>query len=58
MGLLNNSTNSIILDAVLTDSGRKAIAANNGSFVPSKYSLSDDDVDYVVIKNFGGGLDP
>ena len=32
MGFLDHSTNNIILDAVLTDAGREALARNDGSF--------------------------
>ena len=32
MGFLDHSTNNIIIDAVLTDTGRKKLADNNGSF--------------------------
>ena len=45
MGFLDNS-GDIILDAVLTDLGRKRLAAGNGSFKVSKFSLADDEIDY------------
>ena len=53
MGYLNHSTNNIILDAVLTDTGRQFLARNDGSFRIVKFALSDDDVDYTIIEKFG-----
>ena len=53
MGFLDQSTNNIILDAVLTDRGRKALAKNDGSFKITKFSLSDDEIDYTLIKKYG-----
>ena len=53
MGWLDHSTNNIILDAVLTDVGRKFLARNDGSFNIVKFALSDDDVDYTIIKKYG-----
>jgi hypothetical protein len=53
MGFLQHDTNNIILDAVLTDTGRKFLARNDGSFSIVKYGLSDDEVDYNVIKHYG-----
>ena len=53
MGYLNHSTNNIILDAVLTDTGRQFLARNDGSFNIVKFALSDDDVDYTIIEKFG-----
>jgi len=53
MGFLDHSTNNIILDAVLTDTGRQLLSRNDGSFSIVKYALSDDEVDYSVIKKFG-----
>ena len=52
MGFLDQSTNNIILDAVLTDAGRKQLAAQ-GRFVITKFSLSDDGVDYGIIEQYG-----
>ena len=51
MGFLDNSTNNIIVDAVLTDLGRKQLAA--GTFVPVTFAFGDDEVDYTMIKKFG-----
>ncbi len=53
MGFLDHSTNNIILDAVLTDYGRQALAANDGSFSIFKFAFGDDEVDYGNIVNFG-----
>lgn len=53
MGWLDNSTNNIILDAVLTDYGRQALARNDGSFRIVKFSLGDDEIDYSLITKYG-----
>jgi len=53
MGFLNNSTNNIILDAVLTDTGRQFLAKNDGSFAIHKFALGDDEVNYSIISKFG-----
>lgn len=53
MGWLDNSTNNIILDAVLTDYGRQALARNDGSFRVVKFSLGDDEIDYSLITKYG-----
>ena len=53
MGFLDHSTNNIIVDAVLTDLGRQALARNDGSFSVFQFSLGDDEVDYNIIKQFG-----
>ena len=53
MGFLDNSTNNIIIDAVLTDTGRRKLADNNGSFKIAFFSLADDEVDYSVIEQYG-----
>lgn len=45
MGFLDNS-GDIILDAVLTDLGRKRLAEGNGSFKVAKFALGDDEIDY------------
>tara|TARA_R100000008_G_C3575533_1_gene165030 strand:+ start:255 stop:1205 length:951 start_codon:yes stop_codon:yes gene_type:complete len=45
MGFLDNS-GDIILDAVLTDLGRKRLAQGNGSFRITKFALGDDEIDY------------
>ena len=53
MGFLDHSTNNIIIDAVLTDTGRAFLARNDGSFSIVKFALGDDEVDYTVIEKFG-----
>ena len=45
MGFLDNS-GDIILDAVLTDTGRMRLAKGDGSFKVSKFALGDDEIDY------------
>lgn len=45
MGFLDNS-GDIILDAVLTDTGRKRLARGDGSFNVAKFALGDDEVNY------------
>jgi hypothetical protein len=53
MGFLDNSTNNIILDAVLTDLGREFLSRNDGSFSIVKFALGDDEIDYGIIKKYG-----
>ncbi len=53
MGYLDHSTNNVILDAVLTDTGRQFLARNDGSFSIHKFALSDDEVNYNVIARYG-----
>ena len=53
MGILDNSTNNIILDAVLTDTGRQFLAKNDGSFSIHKFAFGDDEVDYSIIQKYG-----
>ena len=45
MAFLNNS-GDIILDAVLTDLGRKRLSQGDGSFEISQFALGDDEIDY------------
>jgi hypothetical protein len=53
MGFLDNS-GDIILDAVLTETGRKRLAT--GQFSISKYALGDDEIDYKLYqKNNASG---
>ena len=47
MGFLDNS-GDIILDAVLTDLGRKRLAEGNGKFRISKFAFGDDEIDYTL----------
>lgn len=53
MGFLDHSTNNIIVDAVLTDLGRQALARNDGSFSIYQFGLGDDEVDYDIIAQYG-----
>lgn len=53
MGFLDHSTNNIILDAVLTDTGRQFLSKNDGSFSIFKFALGDDEVNYGIIKKYG-----
>ena len=53
MGYLDHSTNNIIVDAVLTDAGRKRLARNDGSFSIFQFALGDDEVDYSIIQQYG-----
>jgi len=53
VGFLDNSTNNVIVDAVLTDYGRELLAQNDGSFSIVKFAFGDDEVDYSTIKKFG-----
>lgn len=53
MGFLQGDTNNIILDAVLTDTGRQFIARNDGSFSITKFAVGDDEVDYSIIQKYG-----
>ena len=45
MAFLDNS-GDIILDAVLTDTGRYRLAQGNGSFKITKFALGDDEINY------------
>jgi hypothetical protein len=47
MAFLDNS-GDIILDAVLTDTGRMRLARGDGSFKIAKYSFGDDEVNYAT----------
>ena len=53
MGFLDHSTNNIVVDAVLTDLGRQALARNDGSFSIYQFALGDDEIDYSIIQQFG-----
>lgn len=53
MGLLDQSSNNIILDMVLTNKGREFLARNDGSFSIVKFAVGDDEVDYTLIQKFG-----
>tara|TARA_A100000172_G_scaffold16038_1_gene8554 strand:- start:2775 stop:3722 length:948 start_codon:yes stop_codon:yes gene_type:complete len=55
MGFLDNS-GDIILDAVLTDTGRMRLAKGDGSFKIVKFALGDDEIDYGLYdKNHASG---
>ena len=45
MGFLDNS-GDIILDAVLTDTGRMRLSKGDGTFKIAKYAFADDEIDY------------
>jgi hypothetical protein len=47
MGFLKNS-GDIILDAVLTNAGRRRLARGDGSFKVSGFSLGDDEINYAL----------
>ena len=53
MGFLDHSTNNVIVDAVLTDVGRRSLARNDGSFQIFQFALGDDEIDYNIIEQFG-----
>ena len=50
MAFLDNS-GDIILDAVLTDTGRMRLARGDGSFRVAKFALGDDEIDYGLFRN-------
>ena len=55
MAFLDNS-GDIILDAVLTDTGRMRLAKGDGSFRIAKFALGDEEIDYSVYdKNHASG---
>ena len=55
MAFLDNS-GDIILDAVLTDTGRLRLAQGDGSFKISKFALGDDEINYALYnKNHASG---
>lgn len=53
MGFLDHSTNNIILDAVITDTGRRFLSRNDGSFSIVKFAFGDDEINYNIIQQFG-----
>lgn len=53
MGILQNDTNTVFVDSVLTDFGRQALARNDGSFAIQKWAASDDEIDYSIIQKYG-----
>jgi len=46
MGYLNNQV--VTVDAILTKKGRELLAKNDGSFIITQFSLSDDEIDYTL----------
>jgi|TARA_R110000796_G_scaffold75084_2_gene168568 hypothetical protein len=55
MGFLDNS-GDIILDAVLTDTGRFRLSKGDGSFKIAKFALGDDEINYgTYYKNHASG---
>ena len=55
MAFLDNS-GDIILDAVLTDTGRLRLAQGDGSFKISKFAIGDDEINYALYnKNHASG---
>jgi hypothetical protein len=55
MAFLDNS-GDIILDAVLTDTGRMRLARGDGSFKITKFALGDDEINYALYnKNHASG---
>ena len=50
MAFLDNS-GDIILDAVLTDTGRARLAKGDGTFKITKFALGDDEIDYSLYNN-------
>jgi len=50
MGFLDNS-GDIILDAVLTDTGRFRLAKGDGTFAITKFALGDDEINYELFRN-------
>ena len=55
MAFLDNS-GDIILDAVLTDTGRFRLAKGDGSFRIAKFAIGDDEINYELYnKNHASG---
>ena len=50
MGFLDNS-GDIILDAVLTDHGRKLLSKGDGSFRITKFAVGDEEINYELYNN-------
>ena len=53
MAFLDNS-GDIILDAVLTDTGRMRLAKGDGSFKIAKFAFADDEIDYSLYNSNSG----
>lgn len=56
MGLISNDSSLIIVDAVLTDTGREFLARNDGRFEIVRYSFGDDEIDYRLFNPNTGSL--
>ena len=56
MGLLDNDTSVITVDAVLTDLGREKLAKNDGTFEIVRYTFADDEMDYSLFVATTGSL--
>ena len=48
MSSFNNNSGDIIVDAVLTDLGRKQLAKGDGSFQIAKFALGDEEINYAL----------
>ena len=57
MALLDNS-GDIVLDAVLTDAGRRALARGDGTFKVSYFKLGDDEINYGLFNSAHTGGTP
>jgi len=53
VGFLQSDTNNIILDAVLTNTGRQFLSRNDSSFSIVKFAVGDDEIDYTIIQKYG-----
>lgn len=53
IGFLDHSTNNILLDSVLTDTGRQFLSRNDGSFSIHKCAFGDDEINYNIIRKYG-----
>lgn|SRR3990167_1922393 len=56
MGFLDNDSNIITVDAVLTALGRDRISQNNGSFEIVRFTFGDDEIDYSLFVAATGTL--
>jgi hypothetical protein len=55
MGFIDNG-GDVIVDAVLTDTGREFLARNDGSFEIVRFSFGDDEIDYSLFVSNTGSL--
>lgn len=53
MGFLDHTTNSIVVDAVLTDTGRELLSRSNGGLQILSYAFADPEVDYSNLEKYG-----